>query len=686
MQAHSFYWTAAVTLALVAACPTLPAVETPETHHGLTPEMRKTYLSDAEQSLRSHASVTPEFWNWLAKRPAIRAGLLSAADPLPPAFAENLDDLRKSLGPDLADRYASLLLGAALGERHATGGDGAYNATAFASGGTPDSDPRVAKVAAQLKAKNMSLADFVAHEDAVFSELGLAPLKKKEAGSFTENLAYATGTYPPHRTLALADELRRVIQHYETKLPPFADKGPEWPLFPLDAAPWPLLAPMRQTISDRELDYLWDRFNGKMNTPGKRLVTYGHYTFDYEKPEIRYKQSDWHPNSIPRIIEDGGVCGRQSTLAQLSQVGLGRPAVGMYQPGHRALLSYRFDGKTGLYSAVREQSITTPEKSTCQWFLPAPLGPRGGDGRAVGVEYHFALALAMNTGLERFTDSRIAFQLANRQPAGDRAQKQDLLESAANLNPYNLDAWFALAKLAGRDTAAINQLLARFDALLSAPDRGLAEEKELAADTDLSQHSAREQTADLHRDSNLVDTLVGDAIAEEAYRAALADQSSLASNRANLRAEMSRRAQLKLPHGAKVEGLAYRYDIALEGVASVQRAVTLEIQKLTAAKKNQLKQQADDAREHVGLVLEALAKPTERVTWLFNLCHSFPEATRFQLGHDGKAAPEALYGYLYRELVQSLKATGKTGVAESKRLEAELETARANFESKSKKA
>ena len=687
MKFHSFYSAAVWSLALAATCSFSPAAETPEPHHGLTPAARNTFLADAERSLRSRASVAPEFWDWLAKHPQIRAGLLSATDPVPPAFAENLDDLRKALGPEIADRYASLLLGASLGERlgerHATGGDGAYNATAFAATGAPEADPRVTKVAAYLKEKKMPLADFVAQENTLFSELSLTPLKPKERGAFLENLAFATGTYPPHRTLALADELKKVIAHYETKLPVFADKGPEWPLFPLDSAPWPLLAPMRQTVSDRELDYLWDHFTGKAATAGKRLITYSRYTFDYEKPEIRYKQSDWHPSSIPRIIEDGGVCGRQSTLAQLSQVALGRPAVGMYQPGHRALTSYRFDAKTGHYSAVREQSITTPEKSTCQWFLPAPLGPRGGGGKAVGIEYHVALALAMDTGLERFTDSRIAFQLANR---SDGTQKQELLESAANLNPYNLDAWFALAKLAGSDTTAINHLLAHLDTLLSAPDSGLVEEKELAADTDLSQHAAKEQTADSHRDSNLVAALVGDAIAEEAYSAALADKASLAANRANLRAEMLRRENLKLPHGAKVEGLAYRYDIAIDGVAGVQRGVTAEIQQLTAVKKNARKQQADDVKEHVGLVLQALPKPTERVTWLFTLCKTIPEPTRFQLGHDGKAAPEALYGYLYQELLKSLKATGKTGVAESKRLADELEAARASFESKSKKA
>jgi hypothetical protein len=55
------------------------------------------------------------------------------------------------------------------------------------------------------------------------------------------------------------------------------------------------------------------------------------------------------------------------------------------------------------------------------------------------------------------------------------------------------------------------------------------------------------------------------------------------------------------------------------------------------------------------------------------------------VGHDGKAAPEALYGYLYHELHQSLKATGKSGVTESKRLESEPENACVSFENQAEK-
>jgi len=684
-----------LTLALagVVLCPVLRAAETGQSSHGLTPEMRDKFLADTEQSLHGRATVSPDFWDWLDKHPKIRAGLLSAEDPLPPEFAENLDHLRQALGPVITERYANLLLGAAIGERprrqQKGSGDGAYNATAFGSGAQAEVDARVAKVAEYMQQKKMSLVDFLPQQDAIISQLGLTPLKKNEEGGFLNSLAHATHTFPPSEALPLADELRQTISHFETKLPPFTDKGPQWPLFPLDTAPWPLMAPMSQTISQREQDYLWDRFNGKLpDVAGKRLVTYSRYTFDYEKPEIHYKQSDWNPSSIPRIIEDGGVCGRQSTLAQLSQVGLGRPAVGMYQPGHRALLSYRFDAATGLYSADREQGITTPDKSTCQWYLPPPEGMRvREEGRVVGVEYHVALALAMNGGLDRYVDSRIAFLLAQRLPASEPLLRKDLLNSATDLNPYNLDAWYALAKLAGADTAAVNQLLARLDKLMASPDSGLGEEVELAADTDLSRHTTKAESTDLHREANLVASQVGDSIVEAAYGEAFTDKPALARNRANLLAELGRRVQLNLPHGAAAQGILFRYNITLDGPAKTEQAVAAEIRDFTSSnnKPGKHKQQVGALQEQVGSLLEALPKAAERVTWLNGLCTSYPATARFQMGKEGKAVAEPLYGYLQEELIKSLKAVGPQGVVESKRLASEFEAARANFESKTGK-
>ena len=448
-------------------CPFLACAATPQ---NLSPQIRGAFLSAAEAKLRDSARASPGFWYWLDQRPQIRAGLLTSLDRVPAEFAENLDHLRLDLGPAISSKYAQLLLGVSLDNRfqHITPwpADGAYNHSAIIPPAAPV-DTRIAIVADYLNQHHISLVDFVTHADSIMKTLGLAPLSQRQQAAFFDQLGYATGTYPRPEPNTLARFLQTVIARYETPLPAFKDKGPQWPLFPLDSAPWPLLAPMRQTLPQRELDYLWDRFNGKYG--GKRLYGYGIYSWNYTKPQIEYEVSAWDPNSLPRIIEDGGVCGRLSTLTQLSHVGLGQPAVGMYQPGHRALILFAFDSKTRLFTADPEQGITGPDKSTAQWFLPAPMGPRVSKDDVTGIEYQMALALSMDVGLDHYTDSRIALLMANRLPAGDIAGKESLLTTATNLNPYDLEAWYAQARLAGSSTSAVNGLLLRLDTALDNP-------------------------------------------------------------------------------------------------------------------------------------------------------------------------------------------------------------------------
>jgi hypothetical protein len=652
-------------------------------HLGLTTDQRNKFLSAAENSLHASARVTPAFWTWLKKHPDVRAGVLTSADPVPAVYAENLDHLRIALGPVISEHYASLLLGVALTDElqpaTATGGDGAYNASAFGNSADGATDPRVMRVASYMKQKGITLENFVANEDSILSDLGVGKLTPKERGSFVDDVAFATKTYPPRVELPLVACLKKLIGRFETHAGPFNDKGPQWPLFPIDSAPFPLLAPLRQTLPERELDYLWERFNARIPGVKDRLPTYGHYTFDYDKPEIRYKKSDWYPSALPRIIEDGGVCGRLSTLAQLSAVGLGRPAVGMYQPGHRALLTYHLDPKTGHYLASMDQSITSPDTSTNQWFMPAPTGLRvEKSGKVVSVEWHFALALSMNLGLDRYTDSRICLYLANRLPAGSNDRKIDLLKSATDLNPYNLEAWYAWSALNGTNTAATNQLLQQLDALLFNPDAGMGQEKELAANTDLGKR-ATSDTPDLHKQSNIVAAMVGDAIVVDSYRAALADKASAPKNLANLKAEIDRRAQMKLPHGPAVLALVDSYTMNAGGASGTQQEVTEAVQQLENATPKDRKKQSDAVEKRVSAVVTAMGSPTDAAQWLTKLYDSFPEASRFTANTEGKVDVDPLYAFLHKELIEQLQASGKDGKLEARKINADFDAAKTAF-------
>ena len=65
------------------------------------------------------------------------------------------------------------------------------------------------------------------------------------------------------------------------------------------------------------------------------------YTHDYGLKEVKCKPSDWNLCSVPRIIEDGGVCGRQSTLARVTNHCLGIASGGIKQPAHAAGFTYK---------------------------------------------------------------------------------------------------------------------------------------------------------------------------------------------------------------------------------------------------------------------------------------------------------------------------------------------------------
>ena len=71
------------------------------------------------------------------------------------------------------------------------------------------------------------------------------------------------------------------------------------------------------------------------------VMKYSRYTGNYRTNEVQCKASDWNPCSVPRIIEDGGVCGRQSTLARITNHCLGVASGAIKQPGHAAGYTYK---------------------------------------------------------------------------------------------------------------------------------------------------------------------------------------------------------------------------------------------------------------------------------------------------------------------------------------------------------
>ena len=56
-----------------------------------TSRERDAFVAQAEAAAHKVAVVSPGFWEWLSKHPDVKTGLLVASNPMPAAYAQNLD-------------------------------------------------------------------------------------------------------------------------------------------------------------------------------------------------------------------------------------------------------------------------------------------------------------------------------------------------------------------------------------------------------------------------------------------------------------------------------------------------------------------------------------------------------------------------------------------------------------------
>ncbi len=318
-----------------------------------------------------------------------------------------------------------------------------------------------------------------------YSRTGIQLSGNREPKSLPwDKIGHCAERYPPRTNGSIVENLCLRIQRYE-------EKGAERSkLFPLSRAPWPLLLMLTQEDPIDESTFFWNMYKAKGNVPG-----YATYSFDYTKPEIRYHDGDWHPDATPRILTDGGVCGRLSIMAEFAQRSIGTPAQGMGQPGHRAFVAYNYNHATHKYSLGLNHSVNTIEVSTTGWLLPPIYGPvHNQETKLTGFElmtgnntdgflrdnvrWHIGLCEAMNRGLEGWEDTRMALHILdiysaneNKELNASRAQQEALLRSAMLLNIANTDVIFRLAAIRKGEASKILNLMQAFgDAFVSTAD------------------------------------------------------------------------------------------------------------------------------------------------------------------------------------------------------------------------
>jgi len=655
--------------------------------------LKDYYMKCAEAEVRATTSNVPaDTWTWLDAHPQIRDGLFSATYPVPALYVENLAALRAALGPAISEKYPQLLLAMSVRTDSVTDSKNVSGAPAQpevtnvededADAGvalTPEAapaktDPQAAKVAAYMKANHRTLVDIVKKPDPVFKELGLA-LPKKHLTAFWDDVALASGTYPARKNMPLVDYLKYIIAHYETRLPRFTtDPKWQWPIFPLDKAPWPLLLALR-TEPQNEADWVWSLFTGSIKPQGKkekRVMTYGTYTNNYKKPEVRYKASQYNPDSVQRIAQDGGICGRMGSLGVISFNSLGQPASGVGQPGHATMFYYSYDAASGKYVTHVQTSLNTPFNTHAMWFIPDVNGYRAGIDQfqggkkwktnIVGIEYHDGLALAMDAGLGGYVDTRVACHLAAMLPDSAREQKIRLLESAAALNPYNVELWYALAALHEDEPAQVNAMVARIEQLLSKgfsqPEKGAGKGKgkgeKKATEAALPQELAESARA--------MEQVVCSEIMLQTYTRALGDKARLADNYKLLQSEVARRQGKGLKYDPSVQILILKYNLALNGIASVKDKLTASFcDDIRDIKKTKNGENGDYLAGAVTVVLAYMTDADEKLSWLQTLQNAFPSGEAFKPEKNGKAKPNKLYNRLYQDQVKILKQMGPAG-------------------------
>lgn len=369
------------------------------------------FLDQAEAQLRpatDAAQCPPAFWDWLHHHADIRAGLLLAAHPAKPLHAQNLAQLWRAAGEKRADRFASLLLAGALQDHPA------------------DQAQTPSEVAGAME------------------------------GTGPDRAALAAGRYPPRVEVSALVQIIRQIKRQQTSAPDLKD-GIQWPLFPLQTAPYYLLNPFAQSVPGREQDFVWERFcrpKGKQS----RVLAYADavYGWEYTKPDVRQKKSAWHPDSIPRILEDGGVCGRLARMEATGKAVLGIPASTAGQPGHCALMFVTQDQK-GQYGVEIGQS----ESGT--WSNTVPHVALGASPAIAGFEREAVSWLALAETANRVKSAAYAQSLALAWMAQDAKAPQakaQLLGQAVAANPYHLAAWMALAQsAAAQGSRPFNQVM-----------------------------------------------------------------------------------------------------------------------------------------------------------------------------------------------------------------------------------
>jgi hypothetical protein len=239
-----------------------------------------------------------------------------------------------------------------------------------------------------------------------------------------------------------------LIRNNEYAFTPELQDKRKWPRFP-QTAPWPvltMLAANNQPLREREERWIAFRDKGEFKAYGEYI---GGIAQQHPMQSARrLKPYPFTYGTIQMMLKDGGVCGTMGAISARSHCILGIPASQASQPGHCAMVAYRYDPKSGIYSCKGGQYATGGDDKTTPfvpWFgekLMKRIRRRGGYEvsfhQRKPMVYHQSVAWAVNYGVRSYVDSTLAHAVFRSLPEAEQGTNGlKLLESGLALNPYN---------------------------------------------------------------------------------------------------------------------------------------------------------------------------------------------------------------------------------------------------------
>ena len=219
--------------------------------------------------------------------------------------------------------------------------------------------------------------------------------------------------------------------------------------FPTLTAPWPILLQLIADVPQEECEWIWKRW-----LKNEDMIMYGIYHKQIFEEETICRASDWSRGSIPRIKEDGGICGQLATQAKYTHICLGNPANLRSQPSHIALFAIHYNPqKTDplegpylfeSYQGVGDELDTTSGSSG---QLDKHCLTQAGQSvrRRVTMDFERGILITVNQGYDVFQNARIAHNIFHRLDDRDKAQYLPRLVDVMEVSVHYAHAWSSIA-------------------------------------------------------------------------------------------------------------------------------------------------------------------------------------------------------------------------------------------------